>query len=220
MAKDILTPLQKKFISAVSKNKMICDGFYLTGGTALAAYYLRHRYSEDLDFFSKAEIDTLSINVFLKGLKPVLVTRKIDFQQSFNRNLFFLHTAHEILKTEFTYFPFELIEKPEKKDGIYINSITDIAIDKAFTISQNPRARDFIDLYLILKKYKELSFGKLLKMARIKFDWQIDPIQLGTQLLKAKDIKDLPRMIQKIGNSEWRRFFVDKSKSLSKDIFK
>lgn len=220
MAKDILTPLQKKFISAVSKNKMICDGFYLTGGTALAAYYLRHRYSEDLDFFSKAEIDTLSINVFLKGLKPVLVTRKIDFQQSFNRNLFFLHTAHEILKTEFTYFPFELIEKPEKKDGIYINSITDIAIDKAFTISQNPRARDFIDLYLILKKYKELSFGKLLKMARIKFDWQIDPIQLGTQLLKAKDLKDLPRMIQKIGNSEWRRFFVDKSKSLSKDIFK
>lgn len=220
MAKDILTPLQKKFISAVSKNKMICDGFYLTGGTALAAYYLRHRYSEDLDFFSKAEIDTLSINVFLKGLKPVLVTRKIDFQQSFNRNLFFLHTAHEILKTEFTYFPFELIEKPEKKDGIYINSITDIAVDKAFIISQNPRARDFIDLYLILKKYKELSFGKLLKMARIKFDWQIDPIQLGTQLLKAKDIKDLPRMIQKIGNSEWRRFFVDKSKSLSKDIFK
>lgn len=220
MAKDILTPLQKKFISAVSKNKMICDGFYLTGGTALAAYYLRHRYSEDLDFFSKAEIDTLSINVFLKGLKPVLVTRKIDFQQSFNRNLFFLHTAHEILKTEFTYFPFELIEKPKKKDGIYINSITDIAVDKAFTISQNPRARDFIDLYLILKKYKELSFGKLLKMARIKFDWQIDPIQLGTQLLKAKDIKDLPRMIQKTGNSEWRRFFVDKSKSLSKDIFK
>jgi len=220
MAKDILTLLQKKFISAISGNKKICDAFYLTGGTALAAYYLKHRYSEDLDFFSRAEIDTLSINVFLKWLKPVLGTRKIDFQQSFNRNLFFLHTAHEILKTEFTHFPFELIEKPGKRDGVYINSIIDIAVDKAFTISQNPRARDFIDLYLILKKYKELSFEKLLKMARAKFDWQIDPIQLGTQLLKAKDLKDLPRMIQKIDNSEWRRFFMDKSKSLSKDIFK
>ncbi|MDR1696214.1 MAG: nucleotidyl transferase AbiEii/AbiGii toxin family protein [Endomicrobium sp.] len=27
--------------------------FYFSGGTALSEYYLRHRYSEDLDFFRK-----------------------------------------------------------------------------------------------------------------------------------------------------------------------
>jgi predicted nucleotidyltransferase component of viral defense system len=26
--------------------------FYLTGGTALGRFYLNHRYSEDLDFFT------------------------------------------------------------------------------------------------------------------------------------------------------------------------
>jgi predicted nucleotidyltransferase component of viral defense system len=31
--------------------------FYLTGGTALAAYYLRHRLSEDLDFFAEKEFE-------------------------------------------------------------------------------------------------------------------------------------------------------------------
>jgi len=220
MAKDILTPLQKKFLSLVSKNKPISRSFYLTGGTALAAYYLKHRYSEDLDFFSENEIDILSINVFLKGIKTAIGIKKVDFQQSFNRNLFFIHTDSEILKVEFTYFPFHQIEPPDKKDGIRVNSLMDMSTDKAFTISQNPRARDFIDLYFILKSNKNFSFEMLIKTARAKFDSHIDPIQLGTQLLKAKDIKDLPRMIKKLNHQAWRDFFITKAKSLSDNIFK
>lgn len=220
MAKEILTPRQKRFLSLLSKNKPISKTFYLTGGTALAAYYLKHRYSEDLDFFSEKEVEILSINVFLKEIKSAIGIKKIDFQQSFNRNLFFLHTGREILKVEFTYFPFHQIEPPDKKDGIRVNSLTDIATDKAFTIVQNPRARDFIDLYYILKNNKNISFEGLIKMARAKFDSHIDPIQLGTQLLKAKDIKDLPRMIKKLNHEYWRDFFVAKARSLSDNIFK
>lgn len=220
MAKEILTPRQKRFLSLLSKNKPISKTFYLTGGTALAAYYLKHRHSEDLDFFSEKEVEILSINVFLKEIKSAIGIKKIDFQQSFNRNLFFLHTGREILKVEFTYFPFHQIEPPDKKDGIRVNSLTDIATDKAFTIVQNPRARDFIDLYYILKNNKNISFEGLIKMARTKFDSHIDPIQLGTQLLKAKDIKDLPRMIKKLNREDWRNFFVAKAKSLSDNIFK
>lgn len=220
MAKEILTSLQKRFIALLAKNKNLREQFYLTGGTALAAYYLKHRYSEDLDFFGHSNIDILALDVFLKEYKTALKIKKIDFQQSFNRNIFFLHTTKGILKVEFTYFPFDPVEKPMIKDGIYIDSLLDIAANKAFTISQNPRARDFIDLYLILKKYRMLSFHQLIKLARSKFDWQIDPIQLGTQLLKAKELKDLPRMLQKIDHKEWRNFFLVQAKSLSKEIFK
>jgi len=39
MAEEILTPLQKKFIFSLAKNKSFCKHFYLTGGTALSAYY-------------------------------------------------------------------------------------------------------------------------------------------------------------------------------------
>lgn len=107
MAQEILTPLQKKFIELFAKNKPLKNRFYLTGGTALAAYYLNHRYSEDLDFFSLEPVDIMAIEVFLKEIKSQLRVLKVDFQQSFNRNLFFLHSENEILKTEFTYFPFE-----------------------------------------------------------------------------------------------------------------
>lgn len=220
MAKKILSPLQNKFIGLFAKNKILTRRFYLTGGTALAAYYLQHRYSEDLDFFSLGPIDILALNIFLKESKSELQIEKTDFQQSFNRNLFFLHTRKDILKVEFTYFPFELIEKPVLKNGISVDSITDIAANKMFTVYQNPRSRDFVDLYFILKKYKELSFSKLIKLARNKFDSQIDPIQLGTQLMKAKDIQDLPRMLVKINHSLWRNFFLSQAKSLSKEIFK
>jgi len=219
MAKTILTPLQNKFIILFSKNKCLGRQFYLTGGTALAEYYLKHRYSEDLDFFSYTKVDILAMDVFLKELKTPLKIKKTDFQQTFNRNIFFIHTKNEILKTEFTYFPFETIEKPIKKNGILIDSLLDIAVNKAFTISQNPRARDFIDLYLILKSCRRLSFSKLIELARNKFDWQVDPVQLGVQLLKAKELKDLPRMVSKINHKEWRNFYQIKAKSLSKAIF-
>ena len=96
----------------------------------------------------------------------------------------------------------------------------DIATDKAFTIAQNPRARDFVDLYCIMENNRNISFERLIKTARTKFDWHIDPIQLGTQLLEAEDIKDLPRMIKKLNHQAWRDFFIAKAGSLSGDIFK
>ncbi len=218
-AQNILTPIQNKFIQCVANNKSLRDRFYLTGGTALAAYYLKHRYSEDLDFFSEENVDLLAINVFLKEYASVIKIKRIEFQQSFNRNIFFLYAGKETLKTEFTYFPFGQLDKPLKKDGIRIDSITDIAVNKIFTIYQNPRARDYIDIYCILKEYKNLSFSKLVRMARTKFDAQIDPIQFGTQLLQAKKTKDLPRMLIKIDQKLWSDFFIAYAKSLSKDIF-
>ena len=51
---DILTPFQKQILTAVGHSPLK-SSFYLTGGTALAAYYLQHRYSEDLDFFTDAQ---------------------------------------------------------------------------------------------------------------------------------------------------------------------
>ena len=47
MAKSILTPFQKDVLELVSKNPIFTKNFYLTGGTALSEFYLRHRESED-----------------------------------------------------------------------------------------------------------------------------------------------------------------------------
>ncbi len=92
MAPKILNSFQQNFIKLLVKNRYFKDYFYLTGGTALAAYYLHHRYSEDLDFFSFKEIGLLELDTFLREVKAPLKITKTDFQQSFNRNIFFLHS--------------------------------------------------------------------------------------------------------------------------------
>lgn len=53
MENEILGKKQSAFLEAAGEADVLTDNFYLTGGTVLAAFYLRHCYSEDLDFFRK-----------------------------------------------------------------------------------------------------------------------------------------------------------------------
>lgn len=217
--KSILSQNQKDILAIISKDKLICDNFYLTGGTALAEFYLQHRLSEDLDFFSEKEFESQGISIFFEKIKNIGRIKKVEYQQSFNRNLFFLDIADgDNIKMEFTYFPFERIEKAEKMGDLYIDSLLDIAVNKVFTIYQKPRSRDFVDLYFILKKDKNLSLDDLVRKAQIKFGNYIDPIQLGAQYMKAKELKDFPRMIINIKESLWQDFFIAEAKKLSRMI--
>jgi predicted nucleotidyltransferase component of viral defense system len=217
MAKTILSANQIKILETISNDNQICRNFYLTGGTALAEYYLKHRLSEDLDFFSEKEFDIQAINVFFAKNKKNFGIKKIDFQESFNRNLIFLYLKGEIIKTEFTYFPFPRIEKKIKKNKLFVDSLMDIAVNKLFTIYQKPRSRDFIDLFLIMKK-TGWKMEDLIKKTKIKFDWHIDYLQLGSQFLQAETVKDYPRMILKLKNEEWQQFFRNQAKKFSGKI--
>lgn len=215
----ILSENQKVILGIISKDKSICDNFYLTGGTALARFYLHHRLSEDLDFFSENEFEPQNISVFWEKIKNKAKISSVEFQQSFNRNLFFLDLEDgDKIKTEFTYFPFVRIEKKMKTGDLYVDSLLDIAVNKIFTIYQKPRSRDFIDLYFILQKDKSISLDNLIKQAQIKFDNYIDPIQLGAQYLKAGELKDFPRMLIDIKEDIWQDFFINEAKKLSAKI--
>lgn len=213
MKSTILTPTQQRLLHALFAQKPIADNFYLSGGTALAEYYLHHRYSEDLDFFTDREVDPMAIQVILKRVG----VEKMDFQQTFNRNLFFLHIGDELIKSEFTYYPFTHIETPQKIDSVKVDSLIDIAVNKTFTIYQRPRSRDFIDLYLILKS-NDWTFAQLRQKAQAKFDSPLDPLQLAQQLHEAQTVEDFPRMVISLPPEEWRTFWQDQSNLLKQDV--
>jgi predicted nucleotidyltransferase component of viral defense system len=173
--------------------------------------------SEDLDFFSEEEFDIQAINIFFAKHKKALGIKKIDFQQSFNRNLIFLHLDKDVIKTEFTYFPFPRIEKKIKRNKLFVDSLEDIAVNKLFTIYQKPRSRDFIDLYLIIKK-TGWKIEYLIRKTKIKFDWHIDYLQLGSQFMQVRTVKDYPRMISDLNPKEWQEFFIEEAKNFSGKI--
>jgi predicted nucleotidyltransferase component of viral defense system len=217
MKDRILTKKQTLLLKKIGQDNFIARNFYLTGGTALASFYLGHRYSEDLDFFSEKEFDVLNIDVFLESIKKDVGFFKIDYQQSYNRNMFFLHFRNEILKMEFTFFPFPRIKKGQTVYGVEIDSLLDIAVNKLFSIYQRIQARDFIDFYFICRK-TGYSTRDLIKKAKIKFDWHIDCLQLGTQFIKVTEAKDFPRLVKKIADKEWQDFFIAEAKKFKKEI--
>lgn len=219
MAKQILTKQQIKLLDLVGRDQWLCEQFYLTGGTALAGFYLHHRYSEDLDFFSEREFDPQNIRIFLKKIKTKLGFTNVDFEQSYNRNLFFLHFPGEVLKTEFTFFPFPRIGQGRKEHRVTLDSLLDIAVNKLFTMYQQTRARDYIDLYFIYQK-QNWSISDLIKHAKAKFDWHIDPIQLGTQFQKAEEASDYPRLVENIDPKTWQDFFIQEAGKLESIVIK
>ena len=221
MGEKITTAQQEKFLDFFAKTPALVEKFYFTGGTALSKFYLQHRFSEDLDFFSKKEFDIKDITPFVYRAKKDLKFKEFDFQQSFNRNIFhLLFSKNQFLKLEFTYFPFSQIEKPKKIQGILVDSLIDMAVNKVFTIAQKPRGRDFFDLYIILNK-KKLDIFDLLKKARIKFDWHIDWLQFGSQLFKVKEFKDYPILKDKsFDYKEINRYFLELSKKVEDRVLK
>ena len=58
---SILTEEQKKILDDLNHDQYFLDNFYFTGGTALSEFYLQHRYSEDMDFFTKQKFDNEAV---------------------------------------------------------------------------------------------------------------------------------------------------------------
>ena len=215
-----MTNFQKKLLDYFKKTSL-AKKFYLAGGTALAEFYLKHRKSEDLDFFTQEELNLESIKRFAQSVEKLVSLDKIEYQHGFGLYTFFFYPKGEITKykIDFGQYPFEPIESPKIVNGLMIESLYDIGVDKAHTVSINPRLRDFIDLFFILQKEKGWKFRDLVKKGQEKFEIVVDPFQLGENLLKVKGLEEMPIMLKKINIKEMRSFFLNEAKNLEKEIW-
>lgn len=222
MGKTILTSQQLNFLEYIQQDKQITKRFYLTGGTALAEFYLQHRLSEDLDLFTEEEeIDQKVIDAFLRKISPKLSVVKINKSQFLGLVSYKLvFKDNNQLKVDFNFYPFPRITKGKKYKHLEIDSVYDIAVNKVHTLFMKPRIRDYIDLYFIMKKF-EYSLNKLVLDAKAKFDWHIDPVTLESQFLRVKsfDQSDFPKMLVPFNKKDMAEFFLKLAKSLESDIF-
>lgn len=82
MGKTILTPKQLEFLELAQSQPQLTQRFYLTGGTALAEFYLKHRFSEDIDLFcEKEEVNQKLVEAFLRQYSGKLGVKKIKGTQ-------------------------------------------------------------------------------------------------------------------------------------------
>ncbi len=219
MGKTILTPKQLNFLECIQQEKSITRNFYLTGGTALAEFYLHHRLSEDIDLFSEhQEVDPNAADAFLRKISPKLKVKNIERIQFLGLFTYILNFRDgEKLKVDFNYYPFPQIEKGTLLKNIQVDSIHDIAANKVHTLFMKPRARDYIDLYFILKN-KDLSIDKLILDAKAKFDWHIDPLTLASQFMRVKEFTDFPKMLVPFSEQSMVDFFIKEAKKFKDKI--
>lgn len=214
---SIITPEQKIILDGIAKNDFLRENFYFTGGTALSAFYLQHRYSEDIDFFSEKKFDSQIIISFMEDLggKHGFKFRSETIESV---NMFYLDfPGKPTLKIDFNYYPFKRVRKSILKEGVYIDSLLDIAIDKLMTIVQRSDVKDFVDFYFL-----EPRFGvwDLLEGVKIKFGQEQELYLLASDFLKIEDFETLPKMIKPLTLDELKRFFREKAKEVGKKAVK
>jgi predicted nucleotidyltransferase component of viral defense system len=155
MHQESLSKNTKSVLETLSKSEITKD-FYLAGGTALALY-LGHRFSVDLDWFSKDFNYNLSFRRKLETLGKLGIDSEAE--DTFNGTL-------NGVKVSFFRYPYPLISQKTKYKNFYIAGMPDIAVMKLEAISNRGGYKDFIDIYFLLQKY---SLEEMLGFVRKKF---------------------------------------------------
>lgn len=187
----------------------------------MSSWYLHHRESYDLDFFSeKFEVNVKYIDKILQKNKTKIGFDKIIYTEQLGFNFYELrYLNNEILKVDFSFYPSERVEKGMVWQGLKIDSLYDITLNKFQTIAGSPRAKDYIDLFFISNK-TDLDLEKIRSDAGIKFGIHADNIHLARQFLRVVEFKDYPKMLLPFEPKKMEKFFLKLAKSLETEIFK
>jgi hypothetical protein len=185
-------------------NSDIFKDYFLVGGTSLALQ-IGHRYSDDIDLFTQKEIDKEKIGDYLfsnyRNKYSILNSQKIIYQIIINN-----------VKVYFAKHPYNLVEPVKEDEGIRYLGKYDIAAMKVRAIENSGnRAKDFIDIYYLLK---EIPLENVFNYYRQKYN--IDDIYSAKKSLGYFD--DVPegswkevRMIEdKISKNKIKKLIVGK----------
>lgn len=207
---DILTPLQRRVLDALFAEEAFAKAFYLTGGTALSAFYLHHRYSDDLDFFSN-EPEVSFLWPMLRQMESPLGFRVLSRTPQFIRLQF-----PDGLRVDFAQdVPFR-VGVPALHGAWRVDSLENITLNKVTAILGRLDVKDYADLYFLLKD-KPGEILRLLREARQK-DGSLDPFVWSRVIGDVETFRVLPRMIEPLTLEELTTFYRGLRKRILEDL--
>lgn len=196
---EILTPLQRTVLDAFFAEETLAQSFYLTGGTALAAFYLHHRYSDDLDLFT----NTQPLELVWPTLQQMLSALGLTVE---SRTPQFIRLRHpQGLRVDLVLdMPFR-VGIPALRGAWRVDSLDNIILNKVSAIQGRLDAKDYVDLYLLLKDDPQRIL-KWLAQAKQK-DASIEPFLWSRLIGDVETFRVLPRMITHIRLEEMIAFY-------------
>jgi hypothetical protein len=162
----VVSPVHVRILKAVAEAEREYGSLdlRLEGGTALSAYYLMHRQSEDLDLFGSPGMDARDFRVFVEGhllRKGLHVVGRGPANQGFSDFLISDQPAtvpaseRQNVKVQFgRSSPFHLAPPVPTQEEMPVASFQDICAGKLHALCDRYEPRDFIDLHCILHNHR------------------------------------------------------------------
>lgn len=207
-------------VDAVQHCEEIIRWYVFTGGTALSEVYLRHRYSENLDFFTRSQVNDYQINAFIDGAKS-----KIGYE-SYEKRVYsglymyaLIFPGGDRLKLDFNEYDFPPVEPTTKLGKLEVDSVYDIAINKLESILSRSKARDFVDLYIAMP-YIGCDLDQVRSRLADKFSGIRDDDEFMRHLTKIVDLTDYPKMLIPFDRRKMIDFYLEQAKKIGERLFK
>ena len=216
MESKILTPLQEIVLSGLFRHGLAEEGAFLTGGTALSEFYLRHRESDDLDIFTRKEgvlqameekcVDAVKsmglkcmVNRSNEAMKELIVGARHEEETDL-----VIHLATDV--------PAQMAPVEERK-GVLVDSLEDISVNKVCAIlgrGYSGESKDYCDMYFILNDTR-FDLDYLIQRARAKegsFDNEEGILAFAVALRIVEKVQKMPRMVRSLSLEGMKEYLV------------
>lgn len=219
MGEITFDPLQKIIVQEITSDPYLRKNFYFTGETALSVFYLHHRLSEDLDFFTENEFLPERVIDFMnhcaKKYHFSLLLREVEETNILIFSLDFGKKGK--LKVDFNYYPYKRVKPSKVVNKLSVDSLYDIATNKLLSVNQKTDVKDFVDLYFLLKKFTiwDLMYG-----VEAKFGMELELVMIASDFLKVEEFDFLPKMLVPLTNKELIDSFKKQAIEIGKRITK
>lgn len=188
--------------------------FFFTGGTALSAFYLAHRESQDLDFFSLQPFDTFILRTTMQEIANKTESTMTMQIRSQTYNEVFLENKKEDWAQKV-----DIVQEQPKHfgeikyiDNIPVDSLVNIATNKILAIFGRLEPKDYIDLFFILTK-TELSFDEMFSLAKQK-DTGLSEFYFANAIADVDKFETLPKMKIPFDKDKFVQFYKELSNKL------
>lgn len=213
MTNEFLPPLRRAFLRRFFSLDVGAQ-FFLTGGTALAAFYLHHRLSYDLDLFTLDDAALPEVDRHIEHLATELGCTIARARRTEHFRQFLLQPQDEAepsLQVDLVRDVGPQYGQRQVIDGIVVDAMENIAANKVVAILGRTEAKDFVDLYFILQA--GYDFADLFEKAQRK-DLGLMKFYFAGALLQVNKLTRLPEMRKPLDLPALQTFFT----TLANDI--
>jgi hypothetical protein len=144
---DRLSALQRDLLEAFFAR---AQGFFLTGGPALAGFYLRHRETEDLDLFAPPDVEIGSGVQALVEAAAAIGANATIMRESGDFKRYVVSRDAEMTLVDLVFDRAPQIADKRAFGRVRVDAPSEIAANKLCALLDRFEVRDLVDLRLLL----------------------------------------------------------------------